>query len=449
MAGLLSAGMKTQAATPAHGIVVGWEIDLPSGTVRWATTGIHSASRGFFEGRIAQAGQLHRAISYIRPCLELPQVEIVAEDQDQFFAKKVAAGEPMEDVAARMYFLHETVAPSLYGTFRLIGWKRATSTRWLLTLDMAPLALLSSIAGPTMTPGLFPHADAANMNRAAPVVLGFQDSAGQENKGAIPCLLVKNDANPFRYLYSFGYAFPNRVYQDDSRLATSQYSITHPTIGGFVWTFVEFTTTRGTSRIAADGVGLETVGDGTGTILTRPYEILQHLMANFAYTHNSGVAWVLAGAMDALGIDTNSFAEADLKVANSRKYRAAVYISEPTSMLQLINSWCDSFQIPAMLGVDGKIKLRPFLYNTFRVQGQAVSSISQVPAIEQGDDTGWPDAPTLAVDFSVDSRVNRAIISAGKMVATGTELATIEVQDKLAKDSAVEQLTAEWGPALL
>lgn len=150
------------------------------------------------------------------------------------------------------------------------------------------------------------NADHAALHEFVPVVYGSQLSQTEFNdKGMAPCAYI--DTTLFRYYVQAGWSKSvPRVFQDEV-VTGGTFSITNPKQGGRRVTLVDFTTTRGTSAISVDMLGVEPVGDGSGTVITNGVTITKHVLDNLVYGDYQRGAWLSGNAP----IDTTSWTSAE------------------------------------------------------------------------------------------------------------------------------------------
>jgi hypothetical protein len=144
----------------------------------------------------------------------------------------------------------------------------------------------------------------------------------------------------------------------------TDYSIVYKVVGGCLYTFIKFVAAQGTNSITFDATGLDTVGDGTGTTITNPALILQHVLANFVF--NRWVAPVSQGnglwyPLSASLCDPTKFQA--LQVAfDARMTKGAYYAQSSTQVKGLngLNDWAQSFNLKLYWGTNGLVKAVPF-----------------------------------------------------------------------------------------
>jgi hypothetical protein len=424
------------------------KVSFPSGTVGWSEPGFGSESGGLYEERILSVGEIQFSRGDARYALETPSVSLVIDDADKSFSNRLGSQEPILNSTVSIYVASKNYAfASWYPAFvgRLASWAKSTRMQYTLTLQPPDLALDAALPRATVDVD-WTDADPAVRGALTPLLYGRADSAGATNKGAVPCLYVKSDANPFSYLVQHGWGSNvPRVYQDGARQTVGTYSVTHPMKNGRRYTAVEWTTTRGTSTIAVDAVGCETVGDGTGLAITTPGAVMKHFLTNYVFG-NAIDKWLPTSSM----IDGASFDAVDTflaKRANGCSYRTTKYISEQTTARTLLNEWCLSNGVYVMWTGDGKLKATvddPHTSNLY-----IDSPWLQHPADELGqeDESGQPDSFR---DESNDvDRINRVMVTVGPLPAGGDNIAALEVYDPLGKVEATDDISMTFGPGVL
>ena len=69
----------------------------------------------------------------------------------------------------------------------------------------------------------------------------------------------------------------------------SGWSATVVEVNGRGYTLIDFTTDQGTATITCDVTGLESAGDGSGTVVTNPATIWAMWLSNFVFADYTGV----------------------------------------------------------------------------------------------------------------------------------------------------------------
>lgn len=428
-------------------LIAAAEFDFPSGTVRWSKPGFGSDSGGMYEERIISSGSVPLSRGDERYALETPEITLIIDDSDKSFSNRLGAQEPILNANARLYVASKNYSfSSWHQAFigRLSFWQRSARTQVSLTVKPPDFEL--DAAFPVLTIDAdWPDADPAVRGARIPILYGRHDSAGATNKGAVPCLYVKSDANPFRYAPTFGWAkVIRRVYKDNVRLATSAYTISHPVLNGRQWTTVDFSTSQGSSTISVDADGIESIGDGTGALLSKPGEVMKHVLSNFTYAHASRLWLPTTTRINAASFDgVDSFLA---KRANGASYRAARHIQGETTARTLLNDWCLSNVVYAWwdagllyVGADDPHTSAIYIDDPWM----------QYPEDELGPDgpDGLPDSFRDGADEA--DRSNRVMVTVGPLAGGGDDILALEVFDPLGKVEATDDIAMSWGPAVL
>jgi hypothetical protein len=193
------------------------------------------------------------------------------------------------------------------------------------------------------------------------------------------------DSTDYRYLVCVGYAKAiDAVYKDGVLVATSAYSVVRSIVNGRLYTLIDFTSTQGSSDITCDAQGYETVGDGTGSLIEDPPDMLKHLLDNFVYADYTSGTWLSGDAP----VDTSSFATTFF---SGRGYKASAYIAEKRKAIDIITDFLTSFEAKAYWTPDGEIALAVENFNAF--------SYETTNVLREGDllnvQSSWPSADVV------------------------------------------------------
>lgn len=199
----------------------------------------------------------------------------------------------------------------------------------------------------------FPTAKSDVLALYAPVIYGVHDSTGlASDKGMVKALHV--DTVGHRYLLSQGWLKSVRRVFDGAAPAGS-YAITHPEINGVLWTLIDFAAAP-SGDVTADVEGLETVGDGSGTLITNAVDQLRHWLANFVWnTYRTG-AYVGDAAAP---IDTTSFDEAADYLDVLGMPGSHVFPQARTTGEKAVNEFVDQLNMQCFWNNVGLLSIRP------------------------------------------------------------------------------------------
>ena len=345
-----------------------WEIAFPDGIYRLAFTPTASAGLGQYHGRVVSSAPIDRGVPVRQFALELSRTAITFECTNHDL-QRVLEGSGAHNVrgstfVAKIGARDPTVPYTDYFTaFSGIvdAPGRAGPLRWQLSAhsDDQPLR-----AKPKFTPILqsdFPSVQNPEIyGESAPWIYGFHDSVAAGDTGMVPCPYVDNVG--FRYLVCLGWAKSvDRVYKDGALVSSANYAITHPTIGGRLYTLIDFTSDQGdTAVITADVQGYEVTGDGSGALLTG-VDVLKHWLSNFVYgdwpVGATGGLWLATASV----INTTHFTTAQSFLTEMGWEKVSGYIggtAKPAAR-DVFDEFCRSLRLYAFFTNLGKLAVLP------------------------------------------------------------------------------------------
>ncbi len=428
------------------------EIDLPvAGTVRFSKHGVCS-SRGHYFDRIVKLGTLKRSAGDRRGGLNPFSADVVLNDTDAYFTK-LDRTDKFTNAPARIYLAATGLGFSDWW-LALSGRVNSTAENGrdkTFTLNLGPYdgPLQADIPRVFVTEADWPNADASAYGKVVPLALGLFDStSSKQNKtsdGALSTLYVKNDANPFRYLCPIANFKVARAYKDGALLATTAYSLSYLVINGKPFATVDFTTSQGTSKITVDGYGPDHIGDTTGDPWTKPLQQLRALLDFFAYNDSTLSGWTGVWPSVTTITDFNETAGLDPTplVAGGVRYHGALYIDTPTPALQVINQFCQDFEVRLFWKNSGK--MGAYFDNPILFSGTLAS------------DGFYPTSPWIRLHDLASPRiemltpnpdqVDRISIQTSKIPNLSKYLSQLEVFDPLSGAGAKETQSPIWTPA--
>lgn len=356
--GLLSASLKTELQKQNPEFAFLFEFVVGATTYRYSDMG-HPTAAGLYESKVLSwGGSISRGVTLRENALELSNVEIVLDDTDQALTTLLegASRHSVRGATATIYLASRNVAAGNWLTLyagRIETYSQPSPLMWSFQLSPFDLPLSrESVPKARINASDWPTSTLDVRDLPAPILYGRISSASGANNGAIPCHYV--DSGGFRYLVAAGWLKAvDTVYKDGTPVAASGYTITHPTVNGRVYTLVDFTTTQGTSVITCDAQGYETVGDGTGTLITDPAVIAKHVLVNWIWGDYKAGAWLAdaTAPVDTTSFGTTFFAD--------RGYQSSVYVSSAKRRgLDVVNDFLKSFEARACWTPAGKVALK-------------------------------------------------------------------------------------------
>lgn len=331
-----------------------------------------SPTRGAYEQRVESWGSLSRRASARLGGLEGLEGRIRINDHDRFFSKMLATyGAKRLRRSAVLIRLtsdeyDDAVAPEI--SLRLQGWQQVeTGVQWDLMIRPDDRWLISEFLKLPILKSDWPNANPDSYAESEPIIYGVHDSRGTSSRGAVPLLCV--DTIYLKYLVSRGYLLSvDRVYLDEKELAPgTDYTTSVVTINGRTRTLVTLVEDPDNEEakgiLTADVHGLETVGNGEGTLIENPVDCLRHALINFGWNDYQSGLW---NALGTTPLDEATFeamrAFCELKEHKmSRRFSGKAIEEERNySVHDLISEVCLSFGIRCWWMWSGKIGIGPF-----------------------------------------------------------------------------------------
>lgn len=428
-------------------MVYGLKLSLPGQTFRIAKTPFTSLGDGHYRGEGKAFERITRAVSTRDG--RLPSVETRFRFWDRSGEiEAVLTGPRRSEVrgsVVQLFRMSPTVAPGSWSKAfdgRLLRWARPEP--WLIEISARTNdeLLQENSRQPTIDQNTWPNAAPAAYSLVAPVCYGHHDaSTSRTGPGFIPGILV--DQMAYRYMICAGRAKSvPRVYVAGNQISTSLYTTEYLTTGGRLYTLIKFddatdanaagvATAAGVSlpdvAVTADVQGYETVGDGSGSLITNPATQIAHFLTN----------WVLGGYMSGSWASTHSLIDSGLLSLEEARMTAltaagSFYRSTRITGIEALAAYCQSFERRCFwstnfkIGLDGeKVFTQPYFGNVIRWSQQELRPLSFT-------EKDWRVTSAFVVRTSFDS-------AAGKYVQT------IEIEDAGATDIVARDLERPWG----
>lgn len=326
-------------------------------TARWGNAGYTSVSGGHFQGVIKSLSAITRAASGRDG--RLPAVQFTARmyDHDRSLARFLSGvyAKQIRGSAVTLRLMTPTVAWADCTTFfsgQVVRWSVPEPFVVELVCRTDDERINRPSFQPTIDRNTWSNAAPEVYNKVAPVLYGTQDVSTQRatGPGMLPLLLV--DQGAYRYLLCVGRAKTvTRVYVGELQISSSLYTTEYLTLKGRIYTLVKFddaadATAAGVAdsdgvalpnvEVTCDADGYETVGDGSGSVITRPVSILSHFLSNFVLGEYMTGAWLA----------TNALIDVTAELADNVAIDAggSFYSSERITGADAIAAYCTSFE---------------------------------------------------------------------------------------------------------
>ena len=434
--GLLSTAMKAELDKSPSSVFPLFSFTVGATTYRYSDVGGIVSSVGLYEPKVLTWGTITRGVTLRQNAVEFASLQVAIDDTDEAFTRLVE-GSSRHSVrgASCTLTLASPNVPAVDWftgyTGRVDSYSQQGPLAWLITASPNDLPLQrESLPKKKIDTSDWPNAAVAARGLDVPILYGTISSANVGNAGAITCAYV--DQSGFRYLVCAGRAKAvSMVYKDGAPVASSAYSVTYPLVNGRRYTLIDFTSSQGTSTITCDAQGYESVGDGTGTLITDPPTVLKHVIVNWIYGDYKDGAWLADATAP---VDTTSFGTTFF---SDRGVQASLYIDSRRRGQDVVNDVLKSFEARAYWLSNGKIA---FALEDFTSWSYASTVIRQTDIL--GDPPGW------SLGYETTNLVD-AVTASWASTPVGGYQQTLRVADLRTGEQAPEEIELPFSPAFL
>jgi hypothetical protein len=332
----------------------------------------------------------------------------------------------------------------------LKGWNEKRPNVWDLEFEPKDEKLDSPVPREKPSEADFADADPKVYDTFAPLIYGVHSSVELNDDGMIE--LFRIDKVNHIYLLSFG-----RVKGVDNCYAiegseapvkltegtgADQWQEKFEIRSGRQWSFVEFPGGFSTydpekTKFVVDVRGYETVGDGTGDVITNPAEQIQHFLANFVFGDWKSGAWF---DPDDYQIDPETFTYAAAWF-NALGHAGARYIGgkgSATKALQECNRFTKNLEIKMAWNRAGKMAIHPHEHDVLDVYD-----------VEADIEQGLNDISIPQFKYDKSNVVRTVLVAYLHQTSQNQFLANIDVTDLGTEEGKTENLQAFWLPSSL
>lgn len=376
--------MLAELQKPVPSVLPIFSFTVAGTTYRYSGLGAGVAGEGVYEGKLSWGGaEVPIGFGLQDTALDFPSLQVMIDDREAPHAlTRLIEGANRNFVrgaAASIILASPNVAAASWFTGlagQIDTFSQPAPWMWSLTIGSRAQPLKrESVPKAKITAADWPSSPVASRDLYAPIIYGRITSASATNNGAVPAIYV--DRSGFVYLLAAGWLKSvDTVYKDGAPLAASAYAITHPIVNGRRYTCVDFSTDQGTSAITADVQGYETVGDGSGTLITDPATIAKHVLVNWVYGNYKTGAWLLDSSAP---VDTTSFGTTFF---SDRGYSHSVYIDKLRRGKDVLNDLTKSMGARACWTSDGKVALKVLDWTSF-------AYVADPQILRRADIAGW------------------------------------------------------------
>jgi hypothetical protein len=323
-------------------------------TFRASSGTFTSVTGGHYPAKVLSWGTLSYTISDRAGRLNAVETRITVADTDRTIARLVSGvyADSIRGSAATIKLATPTVASSSWATLfsgvvARISFPKPFEAEITIRTQDDQLLRVSPRGGWALTRVQWPNAKAEVFDKFAPVLYGYHDSSPfQTTPGLVPTLYV--DTTQFRYLVCAGKAKSlTRVFKDGVQITSggsTDYggAFEYLTRNGRIYTCLKFTTDQGDAVFTIDALGYESVGDGSGSVITNPATIWAHRLTNFSLGDYLTGSWLSTNAI----IDATSLSDAEAYFTSlGTGAHASVYDAERTTGMEITAAYCDSFRM--------------------------------------------------------------------------------------------------------
>lgn len=337
------------------------EVDWPDTTRYYSKVGVNSASVGAYQPRVKSFGTIRYALGDESKSLQYVTMTITLTDGDETLLNMLGKGYRWQYSAVRVYVAPAAASGKSQWTSFFVGvlddFQPAGRGLWTLTVAPKVRQLRAPFPLTQTDEDFATTADKTALGNQIPVLAGKHDDYGDQNTGAVPTLYV--DKTNFYFLVCIGWVTVLRVYLAAAlKTLTTHYTVLHSIIGGRLYTIIKMVGDPGTSAVTCDIEGPETVGNGTGAMITEATDVLKWLLANFVYAEYQSGNWA-SGAGNA-PLNTTSFTTVQSALsgrAGGAAFAAARYMSSQVTGENFVNEWASSMGVDVAWDQNGNLAL--------------------------------------------------------------------------------------------
>lgn len=320
-------------------------VDWPDGTEQMTSvTGrVSSATRGVFEPRVKQWGDFSQSVTDPDANLEDVSFSVTVEDPDGTIQARLANGMQIFNTRGHLELAAEGVPEAdWYRPFSGFLDSVGSPGRGLRALGFRGLNVFSqTIKMKRVSQADFPflHADAAGA--VIPRIWGRLSGVGYKGvasvSGAVECLQV--DTRLFWFLVCEGVAQVLCVYANGKPIPYgSDFTVIYPSLNGVTYTVIDFKrNSHRRHQITADVLGYDDEGDGSGTPLEAPGDIIDDVLKRL------------------LSPTGASIVATPISIPDRLHGYGGFYLDEDITGIQLVSDLARSFNLRPYLNGDGLV----------------------------------------------------------------------------------------------
>lgn len=340
-------------------IVAGLVASLPGTTLRIASAPYTSTAGGHFQGKVLNWGSLTYTASDRSGSPPSVQLTVRVADHDRSIAR-IYEGLRRDEIrgsAVSVYLMTPTVAYNteavFVGVISKLSFSGPFGAEFTLRTNDDQMQRLSPSGGPTRAS--WPRAKAEVFDKATPILAGTHDASyTQSGPGLVKCHLVDTVSSVYLVCGRRAKSI-TRVYVDAAQTSSTNYTASYITVGGREYTIITFTSSAPTEsqEVTCDAEGYESVGDGSGSVVTNPASQWAMRLSNFVLANYSSGSWLSTHAL----IDSTYLAEAEAYFTLLGA-RASTNEDQKRTGNDVTAAYCKSFQMRSFWTRGGKIAMR-------------------------------------------------------------------------------------------
>ena len=333
--------MLAEVKDPAGKVYFGLEIDLPDGTtLRYANSFLMTSS-GTYKGALMEWGEIPKTVSRWDSSLETYTITVGIADKDREISKLLGGKFEgrLEGSAARVKMISPNVAAADWytafaGKFQHWGAAGAMPTI-TMTLGLNDKLLQSAAKLGRITNAVFTSAGPDVIDLPIPAVYG---SHARPAGGAVNAYRI----SATEWLVSAGFVEDIPQVYEDGAISTGSWSYQQSTRRGRYFSEILFTADPGDVAITCDVEGLTASGDGTGSAITNPADILEHMLANWYFNAYEMGTYYTAGTTEV----NSTYVGVVADWMDTYSWTAKKVITEDLTGYQLVNEWAGAWRVP-------------------------------------------------------------------------------------------------------
>lgn len=358
-----SADLLAQDATP----ILLVEIDIPGNPQRLSTIPVRYVD-AFYRGKIVNVGTIRRSVPQNLGMFEVSSVQVEVADTDMSIASLIDSFQ-IKGVAARIKLGTSRVTRDDYITILegLVDDFGVANFRFQFTLKDRLWTIPEKPDTGLLNTTDFPHALPADIGKPYPFCYGTHsvteanDANDYKNRGGWPTLFVDVSSGSRTFLIANHaiktidkvYAYVDSLGSQELTVTTDYVPYTAGVLNGKTRAYViltssgwaKVTDTNGRlGAITVNVTGKETLGDGTGALITNPADVLADLLANYlGNPPRNDASFLLAKSL-----------------CSDRSYTASGGCVEEEDSASLIQELCASFSMRVFPDNQGRVSVDIF-----------------------------------------------------------------------------------------